>query len=113
MAVLKAEDIDFAFEDGRIRIRIGGKTHYLAPAEARKLSIGLGNLALDALAKPDPDSFPAIEDIRLRFSENGTVLLRLTTNVGDLAGTLPHRLLHALADASAAALEHGPTKGSA
>lgn len=113
MAVLKAEDIDIAAERGRIRLRIAGRTHYIAAADARRVSIALGNLALDTLSEANPDSFPAIHDVRLGFLPDGTILLRLITSAGDLAGNLPHRLLAALASASAAALEHGPAQGSA
>ena len=113
MAVLKAQDIEIAAEAGRIRLQIAGKTHYIAAADARRVSIALGNLALDTMAETDPDDFPAIHDVRIGFTKDGTLLLRLVTSVGDIAGTLPHRLLEALASASAAALEHGPTKGNA
>ncbi|MFO6447842.1 hypothetical protein ACLBKU_11910 [Erythrobacter sp. NE805] len=113
MAVLKAQDIDIAAEAGRIRLRIAGKTHYIAARDARSVSIALGNLALDTMAEADPDDFPAIHDIRLSFTKDGTPILGLVTSVADIAGILPHRLLEALASASAAALEHGPPKGSA
>ena len=112
MAILKPEEIDCAVVDGRMRLRIAGRTHYLDLDTARGLGLRLGNLALDHI-NLRPGDLPTVQDILLTFPSESAPVIRLITSDGDFAMFLPERHLQALAAASAAALEHGNPRGRA
>lgn len=113
MAILKAQDVGVRIEGGRIRLRIGGKTHYLEAVEARRLSENLGAVAMDAIRPEQTNRFPTVEDVYLRPVGNGAALLGLTASGENFAYRVQPRELRALATASTLALERGDLDGHA